>query len=53
MHVFVKNRKNDMKVDVFIPAVFKDLNKLTYVIDNLILHCKDIANIHVSMPDAS
>lgn len=42
-----------MKVDAFIPTVYKDLNKLAYVIDNLVLHCQDIADVHVSMPDSS
>lgn len=40
-----------MKVDAFILCLYKDLNKLPYVIDGLIKNCNDIADIHVSMPD--
>lgn len=40
-----------MKCDVFIPTVFKDLNKLDYVIRQLCANCDDIADFHISMPD--
>ena len=40
-----------MKADVFIPSVFKDLNKVEFVVNQLVKHCPDIADIHICMPD--
>ena len=40
-----------MKADVFIPSVYKDLNKVRFVVEQLVKHCPDIADIHISLPD--
>ena len=40
-----------MKADVFIPSVFKDLNKVEFVVEQLVKHCPDIADIHICLPD--
>ena len=40
-----------MKADVFIPSVYKDLNKVKFVVEQLVKHCPDIADIHICLPD--
>ena len=42
-----------MKADVFIPSVYKDLNKVEHVVKQLVKHCPDIGDIHICLPDKS
>lgn len=42
---------NDTKVDVFIPCLYKDFNKLKFAINGLITHFTELNDIYVTMPD--
>ena len=41
----------EMKADVFIPSVYKDLNKVSFLVEQLVKHFSDISDIHICLTD--